>query len=68
MDSKQVKNVLQELHEIAQEFNLPLDNINVLNEFNKRCKDGYSREVADFILFPIYQKSLAARIICVCLN
>lgn len=53
MELEEVKQVLSELHNIARELNESFDSANVLCEYDKR-NNGYSREVAEYIIHPIY--------------
>lgn len=53
MKSEEVKQVLSELHNIARELNEPFDSANILCEYSKR-NNGYSKEVAEYIIHPIY--------------
>lgn len=53
MENIEAREVLTELHQIARALNKPFDSGDVMVEYSKR-HDGYSKEIAIYIIHPIY--------------
>jgi len=53
MNNTEVKEILLQLRDIAEELNLEFTNIDVAQELTKR-RGGVSNEIMDYIIYPLY--------------